>query len=255
MKPASCWTDSSSPIYRLHTICTSSSLAMQIEYRTETILTDPDIGLDLSQKTPKSRKIRIRIRIQHFQWIQIRIRIQSRFRVLSDDQNLNKKIQLKNIFSFFWSKIAICLSLGLHKGHQSHRRSFSPLKRTSRLQKLRIQGPPWIHNNDQNSKHISPRQPKLRTECEEDYPVPVHNVYAVRLWVRNMLLHEASEPGEVGRDARDTCNHNGVKISKVYLGSMYTAVLVGWDPANPPIPRIWAHIRGRYWSAERDDIS
>ncbi len=35
---------------------------------------------------------------------------------------------------------------------------------------------------------------------------------------------------------------------------MCTAVLSGWDPAAPP-PRIWAHIRGRYWSAKIDDIS
>ncbi len=34
-----------------------------------------------------------------------------------------------------------------------------------------------------------------------------------------------------------------------------TAVLIGWDPATPPSPRIWAHIRGRYWSAKIDDIS
>ncbi len=34
------------------------------------------------------------------------------------------------------------------------------------------------------------------------------------------------------------------------LGSMCTAV-----PRNPPPPRIWAHIRGRYWSAKIDDIS
>ncbi len=27
-----------------------------------------------------------------------------------------------------------------------------------------------------------------------------------------------------------------------------------WDPATPP-PPIWAHIRGRYWSAKIDDIS
>ncbi len=36
---------------------------------------------------------------------------------------------------------------------------------------------------------------------------------------------------------------------------MCSAVLIGWDPAPPP-PRIWAHIRGRYyWSAKIDDIS
>ncbi len=33
-----------------------------------------------------------------------------------------------------------------------------------------------------------------------------------------------------------------------------TTVLMGWDPATPP-PRIWTHIRGRYWSAKIDDIS
>ncbi len=44
--------------------------------------------------------------------------------------------------------------------------------------------------------------------------------------------------------------------SKVYLGSMWIAVLIGWDLATPsPPPRIWAHIRGRYWSAKMDDIS
>jgi hypothetical protein len=26
-------------------------------------------------------------------------------------------------------------------------------------------------------------------------------------------------------------------------------------PATPPLPRIWAHIRGRYWAAKMDDIS
>jgi hypothetical protein len=37
---------------------------------------------------------------------------------------------------------------------------------------------------------------------------------------------------------------------------MYTAVLIGWDTANPtPIPRIWTRIRGRYWSAKIDDNS
>jgi hypothetical protein len=27
------------------------------------------------------------------------------------------------------------------------------------------------------------------------------------------------------------------------------------NPPPPPPPRIWAHIRGRYWSARTDDIS
>ncbi len=46
--------------------------------------------------------------------------------------------------------------------------------------------------------------------------------------------------------------------------SICTAVLLGRKtpqpatrspPPPPPSPRIWAHIRGRYWSAKIDDIS
>ncbi len=39
------------------------------------------------------------------------------------------------------------------------------------------------------------------------------------------------------------------------FGLLCTAVLLRWGPATPPSPRIWAHIRGRYWSAKIDDIS
>ncbi len=34
---------------------------------------------------------------------------------------------------------------------------------------------------------------------------------------------------------------------------MCTAVLIGWNPQHHP--RIWAHIRGHYWSAKIDNIS
>ncbi len=34
---------------------------------------------------------------------------------------------------------------------------------------------------------------------------------------------------------------------------MCTTVLIGWDP--PPPLQIWAHIRGRHWSAKINDIS
>ncbi len=42
------------------------------------------------------------------------------------------------------------------------------------------------------------------------------------------------------------------------VGFMCPAVFISWDPANtppPPPPHIWAHIRGRYWSAKIDDNS
>jgi hypothetical protein len=41
---------------------------------------------------------------------------------------------------------------------------------------------------------------------------------------------------------------------QILFGLLSTAVLIGRDPATPP-PRIWAHMRGRYWSAKIDDIS
>jgi hypothetical protein len=39
------------------------------------------------------------------------------------------------------------------------------------------------------------------------------------------------------------------------FGLLCTAVLIGCDPATSPLPRVWAHIRGRYWSTQIDDIS
>jgi hypothetical protein len=58
----------------------------------------------------------IRIRIQHFKWIRIRI------------QGFEEKKYNWNFVFFFWSKIAIYLSLGLHKGRPSYRRSLQPSK-------------------------------------------------------------------------------------------------------------------------------
>jgi hypothetical protein len=41
---------------------------------------------------------------------------------------------------------------------------------------------------------------------------------------------------------------------KVYLGSCVQLYSLAETPQLPPSPRIWAHIRGRYWSAKIDDI-
>ncbi len=63
-------------------------------------------------------------------WIRIRIRFRIRIRIQGfDDQKLKKKHSCN--FLLFLLKIAIYLSVGLHKGHQSFRRSLqlSALKR------------------------------------------------------------------------------------------------------------------------------
>jgi hypothetical protein len=44
------------------------------------------------------------------------------------------------------------------------------------------------------------------------------------------------------------------KISEVYLGFMFTSVLNAAETPTPS-PRLWAHMRGCYWSAKIDDIS
>jgi hypothetical protein len=43
-------------------------------------------------------------------------------------------------------------------------------------------------------------------------------------------------------------------ISKVYLGSCVQLYSLAETPQLPPSPRIWAPIRGRYWSAKIDAI-
>ncbi len=54
-------------------------------------------------------------------------------------KNWRKKIQLKNILNiFFWSKIAIYLYLGLHKGVQATIEAFGPQKKHPSLQKMKI---------------------------------------------------------------------------------------------------------------------
>ncbi len=73
--------------------------------------------------------MRIRIRIQHFFLLRIRIPDPDPgFDNLNWKKNYSWKFNL-----FFWSKIAIYLSLGLHEGHPSYRRS--PQKRTSSTSK------------------------------------------------------------------------------------------------------------------------
>jgi len=58
----------------------------------------------------------------------MRIRIRIQIQGFDDHQNLKKKILAEIKFIFFKSKVAIYLSLGLHKGRPSYRRSLQPSK-------------------------------------------------------------------------------------------------------------------------------
>jgi hypothetical protein len=40
-----------------------------------------------------------------------------------------------------------------------------------------------------------------------------------------------------------------------YLGSCVQLYSLAETPQLPPPPRIWAHVRGRYWPAKIDDMS
>jgi hypothetical protein len=48
---------------------------------------------------------------------------------------------------------------------------------------------------------------------------------------------------------------HGVRPSKFIWTPVYSSTHWLLDPATPPSRRIWAHIRGRYWSAKIDEIS
>jgi hypothetical protein len=103
-------------------------------------LTDPDPGhcmIEFLFQLPGFRiridlmRNRIRIRIQHYFLLRIRIPDPDPG---FDDLKL-KKITAEIFFFFFWSKTTIYLSLGLHKGRPSYRRSLQPSKKTSSTSK------------------------------------------------------------------------------------------------------------------------
>jgi hypothetical protein len=62
----------------------------------------------------------MRIRIRHFLSMWIRIQIQG-----FDDQKMEKKITAEKNYLFYDKKIAIYLTLGLHKGRPRYMRSLS----------------------------------------------------------------------------------------------------------------------------------
>ena len=73
-------------------------------------------------------RIRIRIWIQHFSNCGSGFRIQITDPDPGFDDLKFKKFIAGNLISFSWSKIAIYLFLGLHKGRPSYRRSLQPSK-------------------------------------------------------------------------------------------------------------------------------
>ncbi len=65
------------------------------------------------------------------------------------------------------------------------------------------------------------------------------------------LNHEVG--GELQEVAKGVWLRLNIELQRLF-GLLCAAVLIGWDPATPPSPIIWAHLRGRYWSAKIDDI-
>jgi hypothetical protein len=106
-------------------------------HRSDCRVSDPDPYLDPDPHAEfririDLMRIRIRIRIQHFFWLRIRIPYPgSGFRIPDldpgfDDLKLKKIYSWKFNFYILDKKIAIYLSLGLHKGRPSYRRSLQP---------------------------------------------------------------------------------------------------------------------------------
>ncbi len=66
--------------------------------------------------------------------------------------------------------------------------------------------------------------------------------------------HCPVKPGD-GRTNRVLHRLNTELDLQSLFGLLCTAVLIGWDSATVPLPPgIWAHIRGRYGSAKKEDI-
>jgi hypothetical protein len=81
-----------------------------------------------------------------------------------------------------------------------------------------------------------------------------HKRHDVRMVARThpMLCRD----GERGGGLRHSCNMGRrhrlnmlVRSPKCIWAPVYSCILIGWEPATPPSTGIWAHIRGRYWSA------
>jgi hypothetical protein len=78
--------------------------------------------------------------------------------------------------------------------------------------------------------------------------------------VKNGLSsHFASASLTFATDRQPICHRLNMELDlqSLFRLHVYTAVLIGRNPATPPSPRIWAHKRGRYryWLAKIDDIS
>ncbi len=77
---------------------------------------------------------------------------------------------------------------------------------------------------------------------------PISPSYFLRVQMRG-------ERGSCGVSASEnSCAHH-MTWSPNKLRRSTSIFNLNWNPATPPPPRIWALIRGRYWSAKIDDIS
>ncbi len=115
--------------------------------------------------------VSIRIRIQQFSSMRIRIQIQG-----FDDKKQQKNLQLNKIYSFYYKKIAIYLSLG----RSSYRRSLQALKREHPAQNMNFVTffyfcrsflPSWIRIRIRKADHDPAEQNQMRNHAA---PNPKH---------------------------------------------------------------------------------
>ncbi len=114
----------------------------------------------------------LRIRVQHFKWIRIRIQVLM-------NKKWKKNFRWNLFLFFFWSNIAINLSLGLHKGRPSYNPNLPWGPRTD-MSRLGIEpGPPRWEASTLEKSHSNSL---LRT---------IRNLY---IWAGDYLLFVSSSP-------------------------------------------------------------
>jgi hypothetical protein len=111
--------------------------------------------------------------------------------------------------------------------------------------------------------HCKDTIPKIRNKysqkrnCAATVPIPTFRfLWAIYIFPWSVCLFCCRKIGgpNVGRNI--SLVKYGVRSLKFIWAPVYSCThWLGPRNSSPPPPRIWAHLRGRYWSAKIDDIS